>query len=131
MKKSLVISCMAGGLWVAAGSGEAEEARRLDAVTVTGTREAESLAETPASVGVIGEDDIEFTGPTHPQQILGHIPGVAVGVTNGEGHTTAIRQPFTTSPVYLYLEDGIPVRATGFFNHNALYEVNIPAAGGV
>ena len=131
MKKSLVISCVAGGLWVAAGSGEAEEARRLDAVTVTGTREAESLAETPASVGVIGEDDIEFTGPTHPQQILGHIPGVAVGVTNGEGHTTAIRQPFTTSPVYLYLEDGIPIRATGFFNHNALYEVNIPAAGGV
>jgi len=131
VKKSLVISCVAGGLWVAAGSGEAEEARRLDAVTVTGTREAESLAETPASVGVIGEDDIEFTGPTHPQQILGHIPGVAVGVTNGEGHTTAIRQPFTTSPVYLYLEDGIPIRATGFFNHNALYEVNIPAAGGV
>ena len=46
--------------------------------------------------------------------------GVAVGVTNGEGHTTAIRQPFTTSPLYLYLEDGIPTRATGFFNHNAL-----------
>lgn len=44
---------------------------------------------------------------------------------------TAIRQPITTKPVYLYLEDGVPTRATGFFNHNALYEVNIPQAGGV
>jgi outer membrane receptor protein involved in Fe transport len=33
--------------------------------------------------------------------------------------------------VYLYLEDGIPTRSTGFFNHNALYEVNLPQAGGI
>lgn len=44
---------------------------------------------------------------------------------------TAIRQPITTKPVYLYLEDGVPTRATGFFNHNALYEVNLPQAGGL
>jgi len=43
----------------------------------------------------------------------------------------AIRQPITTKPMYLYLEDGIPTRATGFFNHNALYEVNVPQAGGI
>ena len=100
-------------------------------ITITGTREKRLLSETPESVGIISEKDIKLTGPMHPQQILGQIPGVAVGVTNGEGHTTAIRQPFTTGPLYLYLEDGIPTRATGFFNHNALYEVNIPAAGRV
>ena len=33
--------------------------------------------------------------------------------------------------MYLYLEDGVPTRATGFFNHNALYEVNLPQAGGI
>lgn len=49
---------------------------------------------------------------------------------SGEGHSMAIRQPITTKPMYLYLEDGIPTRATGFFNHNALYEVNIPQSGG-
>jgi outer membrane receptor protein involved in Fe transport len=100
-------------------------------ITITGTREKRLLSETPESVGIIGEKDIKLTGPMHPQQLLGQIPGVAVGVTNGEGHTTAIRQPFTTGPLYLYLEDGIPTRATGFFNHNALYEVNMPAAGRV
>lgn len=109
-----------------ASSGEASA---FDQVTITGTREKNRLLETPASVSVVSEKDIKLTGPTHPQQILGQVPGVSVGVTSGEGHTTAIRQPFSTSPLYLYLEDGIPTRATGFFNHNALYEVNIPAAG--
>ena len=41
---------------------------------------------------------------------------------------TAIRQPLSTSPLYLYLEDGVPTRSTGFFNHNALYEINVPQA---
>lgn len=103
----------------------------MAAVTVTGTREQALLSETPVSVGAIQSATIRDTGPMHPGQILGQVPGVAVAVTNGEGHTTAIRQPFATSPVYLFLEDGIPVRATGFFNHNALYEVNIPMAGGL
>ncbi|MGH8018921.1 MAG: TonB-dependent receptor [Opitutaceae bacterium] len=103
----------------------------LDPITITGTREKALLAETPASVGAIEPDAIRDTAPLHPGQLLGQVPGVAVAVTNGEGHTTAIRQPFTTSPVYLFLEDGIPIRATGFFNHNALYEVNIPMAGGI
>ena len=100
-------------------------------MTVTGTREKALLSETPVSVGTIKPEVIRETAPLHPGQLLGQIPGVAVAVTNGEGHTTAIRQPFTTSPLYLFLEDGIPIRATGFFNHNALYEVNIPMAGGI
>lgn len=103
----------------------------LNIVTVTGSREQTRLMQSPASVGVIRAQDIRRSGPMHPQQLLGQVPGVAVTVTNGEGHTTAIRQPFTTSPLYLYLEDGIPIRATGFFNHNALYEVNLPQAGGI
>jgi iron complex outermembrane receptor protein len=102
---------------------------RLPAVTVTATRDARRLAETPAAVGIIGAQAIRDTAPAHPQQLLGQVPGVAVAVTNGEGHTTAIRQGFTTAPLYLFLEDGLPIRATGFFNHNALYEINLPMAG--
>lgn len=105
--------------------------QRTPEITVTGTREKALLSETPASVGIIKPQTMQRTGPMHPQQILGQVPGVAVAVTNGEGHTTSIRQPFTTSPLYLFLEDGIPVRATGMFNHNALYEINIPMSGGI
>ncbi len=104
---------------------------KLDDVVVTGTREQEKLSETPASVGVVKGESLLKDRPTHPSQIMSQIPGAAVAVTNGEGHTTAIRQPFTTSPVYLFLEDGVPIRSTGFFNHNALYEIDIPQAGGV
>lgn len=106
-------------------------ATELSSFTVTATRERAPLAETPVSIGALTPETLRETAPLHPGQVLGQIPGVAVAVTNGEGHTTAIRQPFTTSPVYLFLEDGIPVRATGFFNHNALYEVNLPLAGGI
>ena len=54
-----------------------------------------------------------------------------MNVTGGEGHQTVIRQPLTRGPVYLFLEDGVPTRSTGFFNHNALYEINLPAAEGI
>lgn len=114
-----------------ASTPAAAAAVSLEPMTITGTREKALLVETPVSIGTISADSIRDTAPLHPGQLLSQVPGVAVAVTNGEGHTTAIRQPFTTSPVYLFLEDGIPIRATGFFNHNALYEVNIPMAGGI
>lgn len=109
----------------------AEEAIEFSDVVVTGTREKEAKAETPATIGTISENEVSETKPAHPTEIMDRIPGVHVNVTNGEGHMTAIRQPITTGAVYLYLEDGIPTRSTGFFNHNALYEVNVPQADGI
>jgi outer membrane receptor protein involved in Fe transport len=109
----------------------AETATVLEETVVSGSREATPLAETAASVGVIQGETLRADKPTHPAEVMGQVPGVYVSITNGEGHQTAIRQPVTTSPVYLYLEDGVPVRSTGFFNHNALYEIDIPQSGGV
>lgn len=131
----LYLSVLSVGLLMATTAKAAETSdtavTRQEEVTVTGTREAETLAETPATVGVIKDAEIRAVRPTHPSQIMGQVPGVWVNVTGGEGHMTSIRQPLTTNPVYLYLEDGIPTRSTGFFNHNALYEVNVPQAGGI
>lgn len=104
------------------------QAMRLPEVVVTASREARHLSEVAASVGVIGGEEIRASRPGHPSEIMGQVPGVWVNVTGGEGHMTAIRQPITTDAVYLYLEDGVPTRSTGFFNHNALYEVNLPQA---
>ena len=44
-----------------------------------------------------------------------------------EQHQMSIRQPMTTKSLFLYLVDGIPVRTTGLFNHNALLEMNMAA----
>lgn len=103
----------------------------LGEVTVTGTREARAVAETPATVNHVDETTIRQMRPTHPKDVMNQVPGVWVSNLSGEGHSTAIRQPLTTSAVYLYLEDGIPTRSTGFFNHNALYEIDVPQSGGI
>lgn len=100
-------------------------------ISVTSTREEKPLAEVPASIGVIDKKNIENTKPSHPSEIANQVPGVYINVTGGEGHMTSIRQPTTTNAVYLYLEDGIPTRSTGFFNHNALYEVNVPQSDSI
>ena len=100
-------------------------------ITVTGTREEQPKSEATATVDVLQAKEIDEVRPAHPSEIMNRIPGVNVNITGGEGHMTSIRQPMTTSPVYLFLEDGIPTRSTGFFNHNALYEVNIPQSGGI
>jgi len=73
----------------------------LQEVTVTGTREGQLKAETPATIGIVKADEIRAVRPTHPSQIMGQVPGVWVSVTGGEGHQTAIRLPLSTSPVYL------------------------------
>ena len=108
-----------------------EKSTSLDDITVTGTREATARSESSATTVLIQEEEIDRLRPNHPAEIMNRVPGVHVNVTSGEGHMTAIRQPITTSPVYLFLEDGIPTRSTGFFNHNALYEVNVPQAGAI
>lgn len=105
-----------------------ENQQQLEEVVVTSTREEEPLKEKAQNIGIVKGEEIKDVKPSHPAEIMNRIPGVWVNVTAGEGHITAIRQPLTTNPVYLFLEDGVPIRSTGFFNHNALYEINIPGA---
>lgn len=109
----------------------ADASRSGNEIIVTTTREEALRAETPISISVVNSDEIDLVRPGHPSDILGRVPGVSVQQTNGEGSIVGIRQPIGTAPVYLYLEDGVPVRASGFFNHNAMYEVNLPQAGGI
>lgn len=112
-------------------AAEDKNVTKIDEVTVTATRESQSIHESTHSLGQVSGKEIGEIKPSHPSEVMGRIPGVHVNVTGGEGHMTAIRQPISTSPLYLYLEDGIPTRSTGFFNHNALYEVNLPQASRV
>jgi iron complex outermembrane receptor protein len=98
-------------------------------VTVSASRDAQSVATTPLAIGVIDASELAATRAHHPAELITRTPGAWVSNLGGEGHSTAIRQPITTKAVYQYLEDGIPIRSTGFFNHNGLYEVNLPQAG--
>jgi outer membrane receptor protein involved in Fe transport len=105
-----------------------ERAIDLDDVVVTASREVEARDAVPATVGVIGREAIDGTRPHHPAELVRQVPGALVVDLGGEGNVMALRQPITYKPMYAFLEDGVPLRSTGFFNHNALYEVNIPNA---
>ena len=100
-------------------------------MVVSAAREAQRRAEASASIDVIDGASLREARAAHPAGIAQRIPGVHVSQLSGEGHSTAIRQPISTKPLYLFLEDGVPTRSTGFFNHNALYEVNLPQSGGM
>lgn len=104
---------------------------RLPITVITGTVGGKKRNETSSTINSLSAKEVETTRPAHPAGLLNRLPGVHVSQLSAEGHGMAIRQPISTRPMYLYLEDGIPTRATGFFNHNALYEVNIPQSGGI
>jgi outer membrane receptor protein involved in Fe transport len=109
----------------------ADRAAVIAPVVVSATRERQRRAEASATIDVLDGAEVRLARAAHPAQVMKRVPGVYVSQLSGEGSSVAIRQPITTKPMYLYLEDGIPTRATGFFNHNALYEVNIPQSGGI
>jgi len=103
----------------------------MDDIIVSATRERQFTSDIAASIGSVGSEVIRDQNPSHPSEVMGQIAGVWVNQTSGEGHMTSIRQPLSTDPLYLYLENGVPTRSTGFFNHNALYEINIPQSEGI
>ncbi|MDA0683177.1 MAG: TonB-dependent receptor [Bacteroidetes bacterium] len=100
-------------------------------IVISATREGQSSGDVAASIGRIRVGVISDRIPAHPARIMNRIPGVWVNATEGEGHMTAIRQPLSTLAHYLFLENGIPTRSTGFFNHNALFEVNIAQSSAI
>lgn len=100
----------------------------MDVIIVTATKEEKVRSELAESIAVIDETQINNIAPTHPADLLNRISGVHINNIGGEGHMSAIRQPITTGGLYLFLEDGLPTRPTGFFNHNGLYEINLPQA---
>nr|WP_174505292.1 TonB-dependent receptor [Acinetobacter sp. Marseille-Q1620] len=102
-----------------------DEAKTLSTIVVTASREGESINNTPAAISKITNQDIVDKHATFIGQLVNQTPGVLMNDLGNEQHMMSIRQPITTTAVYQYLEDGIPVRPVGVFNHNALYEINL------
>lgn len=63
--------------------------------------------------------------------MLNQAAGVYVTDLGNEQHNMSIRQPLSYNALYLYMEDGIPIRPAGLFNHNALYEINLAGTGDI
>ena len=88
--------CLAA-LAAAVQQADPGEAETPEEIVVTGERVPRSLRETPSSVAVVDETDIEANGANRVDQILALIPNVQLG--NGS-QGPAIRGMDTTGPLY-------------------------------
>lgn len=96
-------------------------------VAVTASRQQQLRSEMPTAISVVSKQLIEDTKPAMIFEVMNKVPGVNMQNLGNEQHSMAIRSPLTTRALFLYLEDGIPIRTTGVFQHNALMEINLPA----
>ncbi len=97
----------------------------LQPVIVSASREGQARQDAPIAISKINSVQIQDTKATALYQLINKVPGVYMVNLGNEQHTMAIRQPITYNAMYLYMEDGVPIRPTGIFNHNSLYEINM------
>jgi len=98
--------------------------QELENVFVTANRTATLRKETPVAISKLTAKTINEAKATAVYEIINKTPGVLMVNLGNEQHMMSIRQPMTTNAYYLYLEDGLPIRPMGIFNHNALLEIN-------
>lgn len=99
--------------------------KELQQVVVTANRTAQKRSEAPVAISVISKQTIEDTKAQRLDNLLNQVSGVFMVTLGNEQHEMSIRQPMTTSSRFLYMEDGLPLRTTGVYNHNALLEMNM------
>ncbi|MCG2462556.1 TonB-dependent receptor [Flavobacteriaceae bacterium F89] len=104
----------------------------LDEVVVSASREEQRRSEVPASISSLSSRQIERTHAYGVEQLVNQVPGVYMTTSraaSNEQHMMALRSPISTNSIFLYLEDGLPIRPTAVFNHNALLEMNNTSFG--
>ncbi len=100
----------------------------LEEVLVTSaSRELQKRSEVPGSIATITAKTIKETKAFGIDQLVNQVPGVFMSTSraaSNEQHFMAVRSPISTKALFLYLEDGLQIRPTSVFNHNALLEMN-------
>jgi outer membrane receptor protein involved in Fe transport len=126
------------GVMAAASAGAvAAENNTVDLgeIVVTSTGFGEPRATHTGNISKIDGDEIDFVKAEQPSELLNRVPGVAIEQGSGVEHLTAIRSPVLTGGAgagsFLYLEDGVPMRAAGFANVNELMDAMTEEAGGI
>ncbi|MBW4889404.1 TonB-dependent receptor [Mucilaginibacter sp. HMF5004] len=99
----------------------------LQRVVISANRTAEKRSEAPIAIASISKQTIEDTKAQRLDMLLNKVSGVNMVNLGNEQHEMSIRQPMNTNNLFLYLEDGIPIRTSAVFNHNALLEMNMAA----
>ncbi len=97
----------------------------LDQVVISANRSLQKKSEAPIAISQVSSKQLKKIHALSTDEILNTVPGVYVADLGNEQHNMAIRQPLSYKSLFLYLEDGLPIRTTGLFNHNALLELDL------
>ncbi|MDH3273956.1 MAG: TonB-dependent receptor [Gammaproteobacteria bacterium] len=112
-----------------------DNADPIDELIVTTHRRAQPVLSHAGNIERLDSDAIARTRHQHIHELLTQVSGVWLGRASGQEHLTAIRSPMLTGPgscgSFLFLEDGIPIRPSGFCNVNSLFEINTEQAESV
>src|SRR5262245_9653103 len=113
----------------------AASAETLDEVIVTATRRAQQLRDYPGGISLVDASSVALVGSTHNSELVNRAPGAMIQRNSGQESLTAIRSPVLSGPgscgVFLFLENSVPIRPTGFCNVNELFEVNSEQASSI
>src|SRR5690554_2972085 len=105
----------------------------VESVSVSADRIEKNISEQSLSLSVVSAEDIRIVNHQHISELLNRTPVVWTSRGNGQQHLTAIRSPVLTGTgscgAFYFAEDGIPLRAPGFCNVNALFDINSEQAG--
>lgn len=104
----------------------------VDELVVTSRRHGEPLAQHAGNVTRLSTEIIDAIGHQHIHELMTRTAGVWLGRGSGQEHLTAIRSPVLTGAGscggFLFLEDGIPIRPSGFCNVNQMFEMHTEQA---
>ena len=96
----------------------------LTTIVVSANKFKEKRIVTPIAITVLSPKTIEETKAQRIDYLLNKVSGVYMPTIGNEQHMMSIRQPISLKGLYLYLEDGMPIRTSGLFSSNALIEIN-------
>jgi iron complex outermembrane receptor protein len=99
----------------------------LQTVIVSANKSKEKRIESPIAISVLGQKQIQEAKAVRLDFLLNKVSGVFMPSIGNEQHMMSIRQPVSLKGLYLYLEDGLPIRTSGLFSNNALIEINTAA----
>jgi iron complex outermembrane receptor protein len=102
-----------------------EPSSELDEIVVTASRVGEKISDTPGTISLLDETEIDSVKYRNPDEILRRIPGIYSHNFGGESELSSIRIPtHFTNPYTLLLIDGIPTSSYGSGSSGNFRELN-------
>jgi len=96
----------------------------LKSVIVSANKLKEKRIQAPIAISILSPKVVDETKAQRIDALLNKVSGVYMPTIGNEQHMMAIRQPISLKGLYLYLEEGMPIRTSGLFSANALIEIN-------